>query len=203
MKEFAAELSEWLKLGDASSSTGPDLSALTKECRDIIETKMTMERSKENISKEGGAVATAFDSTLDTIRKQITTVTGLTPEMAYVSYQNKTGFQEVFDGASVIAKFGRDINLVMKMPPLEISIKACVLFEVLNDRRIHIVAGYSDHPLFPIAAYATHTWKKEIIAPVGSAQLANEVEALKKEFLENLPLALQVFVARIKTSQNF
>lgn len=203
MKEFAAELSEWLKLGDVSLSTGPDLSALTKECHDIIETKMTMERSKENISKESGAVATAFDSTLDTIRKQITTVTGLTPEMAYVSYKNKTGFQEVFDGASVIAKFGRDIKVVMKMPPLEISIKACVLFEALNDRRIHIVAGYSDHPLFPIAAYATHTWKKEIIAPVGSAQLANEVEALKREFLENLPIALQVFVARIKTSQNF
>ena len=88
----------------------------------------------------------------------------------------------------------------MKTGPFEISFRGCVLFEVLGDSRIHIVAGYSDHPLFPIAAYATHTWKKEIIAPVGSAQLMNEVEALKKEFLENLPLALQKFVARIKTS---
>jgi hypothetical protein len=49
-------------------------------------------------------------------------------------------------------------------------------------------------------AYATHSWKKEIIAPIGSAQLMNEVEFIKKQFLENLPLALQIFVSRIKTA---
>jgi serine/threonine protein kinase len=197
MKEFAAELAEWLKLGVVSSSTAPDLSALAKECHDIIETKMTAERSKENIVKEAVAVSKSFDATLNTIQKQITEVTGLTPEMAYVSYENKTGFQEVFAGASVISKFGRDIKAMVKMPPREISFKACVLFEVLNDNRMHIVAGYSDHPMFPMIAYATHSWKKEIIAPVGSAQLMNEVEFVKKEFLENLPLALQIFVSRI------
>jgi serine/threonine protein kinase len=203
MKDFAAELSEWLKIKETPSLSGLDLSALAKECRDIIETKMTTERSKENIIKEAGAVSKAFGPTIDLIHKQIMEVTGLTPERIFVNYQNNTGFQEVFQGASVISKYGSEVKVLMKMGPFEISFRGCVLFEVLGDSRIHIVAGYSDHPLFPIAAYATHTWKKEIIAPVGSAQLMNEVEALKKEFLENLPLALQIFVARIKTSPTF
>jgi len=201
MKDFAAELSEWLKIGTVSSPTGPDLSALAKECRGIIETKMTTERSRGNIVKEAGLVSAAFDSTFDLMHKQISEVTGLIPERVFVNYQNNTGFQEVFQGISVISKHGREIKVALKMAPSEISFRGCVLFEVLADRRIHIIAGYSDHPLFPIAAYATHTWKKEIIAPVGSAQLANEVETLNKEFLENLPQAIQIFMARIKASK--
>ena len=162
---------------------------------------MTIERSKENIAKEGGAVAKLFDSTFDALSKQITEVTGLTPENVYVSYQNKTGLQEVFDRVPVISKFGRDIKVVMKMPPLEISFKACVVFEVLNDRRIHIVAGYSDSPLFPMNTFATHMWKKEIVAPIGSAQLMNEAEVLKMKFLGNLPHALKTFVTQINNSR--
>jgi hypothetical protein len=199
MKEFAHELSEWLKLEDISPSANPDLSLLAKECRDIIETKMTSERSKENLIKEAGPVSKNFDSTLDTIHKQITEVTGLTPERAHVSYRNNTGFPEIFSGASVISKYGQDINVVMKLPPVAISFKACVLFEVLSDRRIHIVAGYSDDPLFPMSRFGTHTWRKEILAHIGSAELVNQIESLKGEFVDNLPRAIQAFMLRIKS----
>ncbi len=199
MKEFAQELSEWLKLGDILSSANPDLSVLAKECRVIIETKMTTERGKENIIKEAGAVSKSFDSTLETIRKQIAEVTGLTAERVHVSFQNKTGVQQVFSGAPVISKHGGEIKVVMKIPPSEISFRACVLFEVLSDGRIHIVAGYSSHPLFPIDYLAAHTWKKEIVAHIGSAELTNEVESLKIQFLDNLPKAIQAFMVRIKS----
>jgi hypothetical protein len=51
------------------------------------------------------------------------------------------------------------------------------------------------------AASATNTWKEEIVAPLGSAQLANKVEVLKNEFLEHLPEAIRAFTARVKTFQ--
>ncbi len=201
MKEFAHELSEWLKLGDISSSASPDLSVLAKECRDIIERQMTTDRSKENLMKEAGPVSKNFDSILDTICMQIKEITGLTAKRVHLTYENKTGRPEVFGAASVISKHGEDIQVVLKVPPREISFKACVLFELLSDRRIHIAAGYSDHPLFPWDALATHTWKKEIVAYIGSAELMNQIESLKAQLLDNLPQAIQAFVARIKCSQ--
>jgi len=97
----------------------------------------------------------------------------------------------------------------MKMGPTEICFSGCVLFEVLNDKRIHITAGYTSYPLFhhPVfgivrmVADETHTWKKETVALVGSAQLTNEVEALKKELLENLPQAIRAFAERVRSFQ--
>jgi serine/threonine protein kinase len=200
MSSFAAELSEWLKLETASSPSEIDLSALAKECRGVIETKLIAERAKDNRVKEAGAVSAGFDPTFDLMHKQILEVTGLTPERMFLSYQNKTGHREVSQGADVISKFGREIKAVIKIGPIEIFLRGCTLFEVLNDGRIHVVAGFSDHPLFPLDRYAPNTWKKEIVAPIGSAQLINEVELLKKEFLENLPKAIQVFMFRIKSA---
>jgi serine/threonine protein kinase len=203
MNEFSVELSEWLKIGIASPPTSLDLSALAKECHGVFESRIAVERDKEYFLKEAGSVSMAFNATLDLIQKQITQVTGLTPTRGHTNYQNKTGFREVFQGAAVISKYSSEVIVAMKMATLEVSFKGCVLFEVLNDKRIHIVAGYSDHPLFPMAAYASYTWKKELIAAVGSAQLTNEIEALKKELLENLPQAIRAFAARVKSIQPF
>jgi hypothetical protein len=86
----------------------------------------------------------------------------------------------------------------MKMGHIEITFTGCVLFEVLSDKRIHIVAGYSDHPLFPSIATANNMWRKEIAAPFGSAELTNKVEALKNELIENLPQAIRTYAAKVK-----
>lgn len=201
MKDFAAELSEWLKVGTVSSSSGIDLSVLATECRGIIESKMVTERSKGDTVKEAGLISKLFDPTFELMHKQIMDVTGLTPEGVFVNYQNKTGLPEMSQGVVVVSKFGREVKATIKLGHIEITLRGCVLFEVLNDKRIRIVAGFSDHPLFPIAPYAACTWKKEVVAPIGSAQLMNDVESLKKEFIENLPKAVQTFAAKINASQ--
>ncbi len=201
MKEFAVELFEWLKIGIASPSTSLDLSALAKECQNVFEPRIAAERNKTDFLKEAGSVSKAFDTTLDLMQKQISQVTGLTATRGHTSYRNNTGVQQIVEGSAVISKYSSEVTVAMKTTATEISFKGCVLFEVLNDKRIHIVAGYSNYPFFPMFAYSNHIWKKELVAAVGSAQLTNEVEALKKELLENLPQAIRIFVAKVKSIQ--
>jgi serine/threonine protein kinase len=209
MESFARELSEWLKIGTASSPVNLDSSTLAKEFQGVFEPRIAAERNKENFLKEAGSVSMAFNTAFDLMQKQIAQVTGLTPTRGHTNYQNNTGFQEVFQGASVISKYSSEVNVALKIGPTEICFNGCVLFEVLNDKRMHITAGYTTFPLFHHPAFGrvrmvadeTHTWKKEIVALVGSAQLTNEVEALKKELLENLPQAIRAFAERVRPFQ--
>jgi serine/threonine protein kinase len=198
MKDFAGELSEWLKIGIASSPANLDLSALAKECHGVFESRIAAERNKESFLKEAGSVGTAFQTALDLIYTQIAQVTGLTPEREHTIYQNKTGRPEVFQGAPIISRTSSEVKVAMKMAHIEICFRGYVLFEVLGDKRIHIVAGYSDHPPFPTFGTANHMWRKEIVAPFGSAELTNKVEALKKEFIENLPQAIRDYATKVK-----
>jgi hypothetical protein len=209
MESFARELSEWLKIGTASSPVNLDSSTLAKEFQGVFEPRIAAERNKENFLKEAGSVSMAFNTTFDLMQKQIAQVTGLTPTRRHTNYQNNTGFQEVFQGAPVISKYSSEVDVEMKIGPTEICFNGCVLFEVLNDKRMHITAGYTIFSLFHHPAFGrirmvaddTHIGKKEIVALVGSAQLTNEVEALKKELLENLPQAIRAFADRVRPFQ--
>jgi serine/threonine protein kinase len=201
MKEFSAELAEWRKIGNVSPTADIDLSVLTEECRSVFDLRMSEEENRNKLIKEAGVVSASFGSSLELLYKKFAEVTGLTPERIHINYQNGTGFPEVFQGATVISRHGTEVKVAIKLNSAEIHMRACVMFEVLSDRRIHVVVGYSDNPLFPLTAVANHVWKKEIIAPLGSALLTNEIEVLKNEFIGHLPQAIQSFTFRVKNYQ--
>lgn len=199
MKEFAAELSEWLKVGIVSQPTSLDLSALAKECHGVFDTGISAERSQRQLIQNASAVLVSFNRTIEQIGNEMQTVTKITPRTSETNLYERFQFIQGFAGAHLVWRGAREVRITTKIGIYEIFLQGFVQVEALTDNKIRILVGYLAQPLIHGQVIITNdAWNKHSIAPVESAQIVNDINALQKELLENLPLAIRDYAAKVK-----
>jgi len=126
-------------------------------------------------------------------------ITNLVPKSGDTYLYERLHFPELCGGAKVVWRGAREVRITTQIDPVEIFLHGYVQIEALSDNRIRILVGYLVQPLIRgQLIIAPDTWKKECIANVGSAQLMNDMSALKVELLENLPQAIREYATAVK-----
>jgi serine/threonine protein kinase len=199
MKEFSKELSEWLKVGTDSAPVSIDLSALIKECQGVFESGIIAERNEDHLIQNAHSVLVSFDHTLERMSAELQKVTKITPVTSQTSLYKRFHFPEYIGAAKSIWRQAHEVRITTKIDPIEVYFQGYVQVEALNDNRIRILVGYLGQPVIHGSAVMTKdSWKKESIAPAGSAQLTNDIATLQIELLENLAQAIREYVLKVK-----
>jgi serine/threonine protein kinase len=199
MKQFSKELSEWLKVGLFSAPESIDLSALAKECQGVFEAGIIAERNQKRLILEAESILVSFNHTLERMSTEMMKVTNITPRIGSAYLYERLRFPHLFGGAKAVWTGAREVRITTTNDPIEIYFHGYVQVEALSDNRIRVLVGFLGQPVIHGSPVITSdSWKKESIAPVGSAELINDIGILKVEFLENLAPAIREYVVKVK-----
>jgi serine/threonine protein kinase len=199
MRDFAEELSAWLKMGTVTP-INIDLETLAKECQGVFEPGIRAQRDKEQLILTAQSVLVSFNHTLERISAEMHKVTNIIPvtSEAYNLYE-RFHFIEGFGGAGLAWRHAREVRITTTIEPFSVYLQGFVQVEALNDERIRILVGYLIQPIIHgQTVIPPEPWTKEIIAPRGSAQLENNSEALRGELLKHLGSAIRAFAEATK-----
>lgn len=199
MKDFAAELSEWLKLGEAAPSNVPDLSALAKESQGIFQPAIAAERSRDRMARYAESILDSFNITLTRMSAEMQKVTTLSARISALGYPDLYERHPDIYGAGSVWRGSREVQITAKRDIYEIALRGYVLARLLDNDNIRIVIGYISQPFVRgQAVLPRDAWKSEIVEPAESARLLNSAERLQAELIENLPAALRDYIAQAK-----